>query len=128
MRYTLTRFRQMHEQGERIAMLTCYDASFAALCDESGVEILLVGDSLGMVIQGHDSTLAAFDNFFAWMEAEPNVRVSPDVYLLDDPPPPPWPKHKSRPFRSQPLRTVRLERDRAIELGLASPSDRFEIL
>jgi 3-methyl-2-oxobutanoate hydroxymethyltransferase len=56
-RYTLTRFRQMHEQGERIAMLTCYDASFAALCDESGVEILLVGDSLGMVIQGHDSTL-----------------------------------------------------------------------
>jgi len=38
-------------------MLTCYDASFAALCDGAGVEILLVGDSLGMVVQGHDSTL-----------------------------------------------------------------------
>jgi 3-methyl-2-oxobutanoate hydroxymethyltransferase len=38
-------------------MLTCYDASFAALCDAAAVEILLVGDSLGMVVQGHDSTL-----------------------------------------------------------------------
>ena len=38
-------------------MLTCYDASFAAHCDAAGVEILLVGDSLGMVVQGHDSTL-----------------------------------------------------------------------
>ena len=38
-------------------MLTCYDASFAALCDQAGVELLLVGDSLGMVVQGHDSTL-----------------------------------------------------------------------
>ena len=38
-------------------MLTCYDASFAALCDAAGIEILLVGDSLGMVVQGHDSTL-----------------------------------------------------------------------
>jgi 3-methyl-2-oxobutanoate hydroxymethyltransferase len=38
-------------------MLTCYDASFARVCDEAGVDILLVGDSLGMVIQGHDSTL-----------------------------------------------------------------------
>ena len=38
-------------------MLTAYDASFAALCDRAGVDVLLVGDSLGMVIQGHDSTL-----------------------------------------------------------------------
>ena len=57
MRHTLHHFRQMRERREKIAMLTCYDASFAALCDEAGVEILLVGDSLGMVIQGHDSTL-----------------------------------------------------------------------
>ena len=42
---------------DKIAMLTCYDASFAALMDRCGVEILLVGDSLGMVCQGHDSTL-----------------------------------------------------------------------
>jgi 3-methyl-2-oxobutanoate hydroxymethyltransferase len=43
--------------GERIAMLTAYDASFAALCDRAGVDVLLVGDSLGMVIQGHPTTL-----------------------------------------------------------------------
>jgi 3-methyl-2-oxobutanoate hydroxymethyltransferase len=44
-------------QGEKITMLTCYDASFAALMDRCGVEILLIGDSLGMVCQGHQSTL-----------------------------------------------------------------------
>lgn len=43
--------------GEKIAMLTCYDASFAATCEAAGVESLLIGDSLGMVMQGHDSTL-----------------------------------------------------------------------
>lgn len=44
-------------QGEKIAMLTCYDASFAAQMDRCGVDILLIGDSLGMVCQGHQSTL-----------------------------------------------------------------------
>ena len=43
--------------GEKIAVLTCYDASFAAVCDAAGVDTLLIGDSLGMVLQGHDSTL-----------------------------------------------------------------------
>ena len=43
--------------GDKIAMLTCYDASFASLMDRCGVEILLIGDSLGMVCAGHDSTL-----------------------------------------------------------------------
>ena len=57
MRLTLESFRNLRESGEKIVMLTSYDASFAALCDEAGVEILLVGDSLGMVVQGHDSTL-----------------------------------------------------------------------
>ena len=47
----------MAQQGEKIAMLTCYDASFAALLDRAGVDVLLVGDSLGMVIGGHASTL-----------------------------------------------------------------------
>lgn len=45
------------QQANKIAMLTCYDASFAALMDRCGVEIILVGDSLGMVCQGHNSTL-----------------------------------------------------------------------
>ena len=54
---TLPRLFDMCAAGERIAMLTCYDASFAALCDRAGVDVLLVGDSLGMVIQGESSTL-----------------------------------------------------------------------
>ena len=43
--------------GIKIAMLTAYDASFAAIAERAGIDVLLVGDSLGMVIQGHDSTL-----------------------------------------------------------------------
>jgi 3-methyl-2-oxobutanoate hydroxymethyltransferase len=54
---TLPRLLAMRAAGERIAMLTCYDASLAALCDRAGVDVLLVGDSLGMVIQGEASTL-----------------------------------------------------------------------
>lgn len=53
---TLPRLRDMAARGEKIAMLTCYDASFAGLLDAAGVDCLLVGDSLGMVLQGHDST------------------------------------------------------------------------
>ena len=54
---TLVELARMRADGEKIAMLTCYDASFAALCDTAGVDTLLVGDSLGMVLQGHGSTL-----------------------------------------------------------------------
>ena len=54
---TVTSLQALRTSGEKIAMLTCYDASFAALMDRCGVEVLLVGDSLGMVCQGHASTL-----------------------------------------------------------------------
>ena len=54
---TVPTLSTLKEQGEKITMLTCYDASFATLMDRCGVEILLVGDSLGMVCQGHESTL-----------------------------------------------------------------------
>jgi 3-methyl-2-oxobutanoate hydroxymethyltransferase len=47
----------MRGKGEKIAVLTCYDASFAALLEKQGVDVLLVGDSLGMVLQGHETTL-----------------------------------------------------------------------
>ena len=57
MRHTLTSLRKLKSSGEKIAMLTCYDASFAAMLDEAGVETLLVGDSMGNVIQGRDTTL-----------------------------------------------------------------------
>ena len=56
-RLTQLDLAKMRADGEKIAVLTCYDASFAQLCDAAGVEVLLVGDSLGMVLQGHDSTL-----------------------------------------------------------------------
>ena len=49
--------RQMKEQGEPIACLTAYDASYAALVDAAGTDLVLVGDSLGMVVQGHDTTV-----------------------------------------------------------------------
>jgi 3-methyl-2-oxobutanoate hydroxymethyltransferase len=54
---TLPRLREMRARGEPIAMLTCYDASFARLLDANGVDCVLVGDSLGMVIQGLPDTL-----------------------------------------------------------------------
>ena len=57
MRTTLTKLQAMRDNGEKIAVLTCYDASFAALLEAQGVDVLLVGDSLGMVIQGHETTL-----------------------------------------------------------------------
>ena len=56
-RLTQLDLAKMRTAGEKIAVLTCYDASFAQLCDTAGVEVLLIGDSLGMVLQGHDSTL-----------------------------------------------------------------------
>lgn len=54
---TLPHLREMRASGEPITMLTCYDASFAKLLDAQGVDCVLVGDSLGMVVQGLDSTL-----------------------------------------------------------------------
>lgn len=53
----LHRLREMRAAGEKIAMLTCYDATFAQVLDAAGVDIMLVGDSLGMVLLGHDSTV-----------------------------------------------------------------------
>jgi 3-methyl-2-oxobutanoate hydroxymethyltransferase len=57
MRTTLSKLKSMHDKGEKIAVLTCYDASFATLLESQGVDVLLVGDSLGMVIQGRETTL-----------------------------------------------------------------------
>jgi 3-methyl-2-oxobutanoate hydroxymethyltransferase len=54
---TLHSLQDCKRRGEKFACLTTYDALFARLCNEAGVEVLLVGDSLGMVLQGHDSTL-----------------------------------------------------------------------
>ncbi|MEM1413827.1 MAG: 3-methyl-2-oxobutanoate hydroxymethyltransferase [Myxococcota bacterium] len=54
---TVPRLRAMKRRGEKITMITAYDATFARMLDEAGADVLLVGDSLGMVVQGLDSTL-----------------------------------------------------------------------
>ncbi len=54
---TLATLARMKADGEKIACLTAYDASFAVLLDSADVDVVLVGDSLGMVIQGHDTTV-----------------------------------------------------------------------
>jgi 3-methyl-2-oxobutanoate hydroxymethyltransferase len=54
---TVFTLKEMKAAGEKIACLTAYDYSFASLLDRVGVELVMIGDSLGMVMQGHDSTL-----------------------------------------------------------------------
>ena len=54
---TVPALARMAAEGKKIAMLTAYDATFAAAADRAGIDVLLVGDSLGMVVQGHPSTL-----------------------------------------------------------------------
>jgi len=56
-RITVRTIREMKNAGEKITSLTAYDASFARVIDEQEIDVILVGDSLGMVIQGHDSTV-----------------------------------------------------------------------
>jgi 3-methyl-2-oxobutanoate hydroxymethyltransferase len=54
---SLGTLHKMTQEGEKIACITCYDASFAVLCDAADADLVLVGDSLGMVLQGHDTTV-----------------------------------------------------------------------
>ncbi len=57
MRINVTYFQQHKERGRPIVMLTAYDATSARLAEKAGIPVLLVGDTLGMVVQGHDTTL-----------------------------------------------------------------------
>ena len=54
---TIDALRSMKASGEKIAMLTAYDATFSAVLDDQGIDVILVGDSLGMVVQGHKTTM-----------------------------------------------------------------------
>lgn len=63
---TTSKLLKMKQEGEKIAALTAYDASFAQLFDSEGVHVLLIGDSMGMVLQGADSTLAVTNEQIAY--------------------------------------------------------------
>lgn len=54
---SVSRLSKMKSENQKITCITAYDASFAAIFDQAGIQVLLIGDSLGMVLQGHDSTL-----------------------------------------------------------------------
>lgn len=55
--WSVPQLAQARAAGRRLTMLTCYDASFARVLDDAGIDLILIGDSLGMVVQGHESTL-----------------------------------------------------------------------
>jgi len=70
--------RKMKQDGEPIACLTAYDASYAALVDTAGTDVVLVGDSLGMVVQGHDTTVpVTVDNIVYHTQAPWSIRPVP---------------------------------------------------
>lgn len=77
---TTSKLIKMKQDGEKIAALTAYDASFARLFDEQGVHVLLIGDSLGMVLQGGDSTLAVTNEQIAYHTK--SVRAGADNALV----------------------------------------------
>jgi 3-methyl-2-oxobutanoate hydroxymethyltransferase len=82
---TLRDLKARRESGERIVMLTCYDASFSQLLDDCGVDVLLIGDSLGMVLQGHASTLPVTMDQIVY-HTECVARPRPKAWIIADMP------------------------------------------
>ncbi|KAF3998603.1 3-methyl-2-oxobutanoate hydroxymethyltransferase [Glaciimonas immobilis] len=80
---TIPALQTMRTKGEKITMLTCYDASFTALLDRCGIDTILVGDSLGMVCQGHSSTLPVSVQDIAYHTASVS-RAKPTALILAD--------------------------------------------
>ena len=73
----------MKRRGEKITCLTAYDASFSAVIDKAGIDMLLVGDSLGMVVQGHSTTLpVTIDNMVYHTQCVSRVRKR--AYIIAD--------------------------------------------
>ena len=71
------------EFGEKLVALTCYDASYALILSEAGVDILLVGDSLGMTVQGHDTTLPVTVDHMVY-HTEAVRRGAPTAFVMSD--------------------------------------------
>jgi len=84
-RLTLTQLRQMKAEGDKIAVLTAYDASFSTILEQAGIEVILVGDSLGMVIQGQESTLPVTVDEMVY-HTKSVVRGSEQVFVIADMP------------------------------------------
>lgn len=82
---TISTLNRMKRDGEKIAMLTSYDASFTILAERAGVDALLVGDSLGMVVQGHESTLPVSVSEMVYHTANV-LRASERVMVIADMP------------------------------------------
>ena len=82
---TLPQLREMKRRGEKIACITAYDATFATLAEEAGADVLLVGDSLGMVVQGHASTVpVTVDDVVYHLKAV--ARACRSAFLIGDMP------------------------------------------
>ena len=85
MRLSVNKILEMKANNDKITMLTCTDASFAKLLDDEGIDIFLIGDSLGMVIQGFDSTIpVSIDDINYHMEC--CIRTSKKALILADMP------------------------------------------
>jgi len=82
---TINTLNEMKRQGEKIAVLTSYDASFTRLMEAAGVEVILVGDSLGMVIQGQESTLPVAVSEMVY-HTQCVARVRQQAFLIADMP------------------------------------------
>ncbi|MFT7234707.1 MAG: 3-methyl-2-oxobutanoate hydroxymethyltransferase [Methylophagaceae bacterium] len=82
-RLTLTQLRQMKKDGNKVAVLTAYDASFSAVLEQAGIEVILVGDSLGMVIQGQESTLPVTVNDIVY-HTQNVIRGSKQAFIIAD--------------------------------------------
>ncbi len=81
----MTKLDKLKQNGEKITCLTAYDASFASVIDQAGIDILLVGDSLGMVVQGQDSTVpVTLDDMIYHCQSV--ARSKPKALLIADMP------------------------------------------
>ncbi len=85
MKISLSTLRKMKRDGEKIAVLTAYDASFARRVEEAGTEVILVGDSLGMVVQGGETTLAVTVDEIVY-HTRAVVRGAPNAFVIADMP------------------------------------------
>ena len=82
---TITLFRDSKKSGRPLALVTAYDATMAALARAAGVDALLVGDSLGMVVQGGDNTLSVTLHEMVY-HTRLVVRGAPDMFVITDRP------------------------------------------